>query len=219
VLSVVPQLDRAGKREFRRLRLAPKSAVKPGVIRDSIEWIVWQFPPGSKARRSRDGAPGKTIDFFLTDGRAPATVFQNWRQGRLAVSCGPGWRLRFHAKRKGGQAIENKQVCEIVHFAPPMISKAYDAARETVRFARRKKSSAFAGFFASSRAKAQGSEINGGFGARAEDVDAVPPNRSPRARSLVSGRRSFNPKSPFKIGPMKGYQHCLSLRMAAHRFH
>jgi hypothetical protein len=107
--------------------------------------------------------PGKTIDFFLTDRRASVTVFQNWRQGRLAVSCRPGWRLRFHAKRKRGQAIENKQFCEMVHFAPVMISRTYDPRRETARFARRKNPFAFAGFSASSTAKAQGSEINGGI--------------------------------------------------------
>ena len=89
--------------------------------------------------------------------------FRTDRQGRLAVSCGPGWRLRFHAKRKAGQAIENKQLREMVHFAPPMISRTYDQRRETARFARRKESFAFAGFSASSTPKTQGSEINGGF--------------------------------------------------------
>jgi hypothetical protein len=78
--------------------------------------------------------------------------------------------LRFHAKRKGAQAIENKQLREMAHFAPPMISMTYDAARETARFARRKESFAFAGFSASSRPKTQGSEINGGFKARVADV-------------------------------------------------
>jgi hypothetical protein len=81
-----------------------------------------------------------------------------------------GMAVAIPAKRKGGQAIENKQVCEMVHFAPPMISRIYDQRRETARFARRKKSFAFAGFSASSRPKTQGSEINGGFGARAADV-------------------------------------------------
>ena len=36
-----------------------------------------RFQPAAKARRLRDGAPGKTIDFFLTGGRASVTVFQN----------------------------------------------------------------------------------------------------------------------------------------------
>src|SRR6516162_2302115 len=77
------------------------------------------------------------------------------------------------AKRKGGQAIENKQLREMVHFAPPMISRTYDQRRETARFARRKNPFVFAGFSASSRPKTQGSEINGGFGARAADVARV----------------------------------------------
>jgi hypothetical protein len=78
--------------------------------------------------------------------------------------------LAIHAKRKAGQAIENKQLCEMAHFAPPMISRTYDQRRETARFARRKEAFAFAGFSASSRPQTQGSEINGGFGARAADV-------------------------------------------------
>jgi hypothetical protein len=61
----------------------------------------------------------------------------------------------------------------MVHFAPPMISRTYDQRRETARFARRKESFVFAGFSASSRPKTQGSEINGGFGARAADVARV----------------------------------------------
>ena len=64
--------------------------------------------------------------------------------------------MRFHAKRKGGQVIENKQSCEMVHFAPPMISTTYDQRRETARFAGRKESLRFAGFSASSRPKTQG---------------------------------------------------------------
>jgi hypothetical protein len=79
----------------------------------------------------------------------------------------------IHAKRKGGQAIENKRLREMVHFAPPMISGTYDAARETARFARRKEAFPFAGFSASSTPDTQGSEINGGFGARAADVARV----------------------------------------------
>jgi hypothetical protein len=81
-----------------------------------------------------------------------------------------GVALAIRAKRKAGQAVENKQVCDMVHFAPPMISMTYGQRSETARFARRKESFAFAGFSASSRPKTQGSEINGGFGARAADV-------------------------------------------------
>ena len=54
-----------------------------------------------------------------------------------------------------------------------MISTTYDQRRETVRFARRKESFAFAGFSASSRPKTQGGEINGGFGARVANVARV----------------------------------------------
>jgi hypothetical protein len=88
----------------------------------------------------------------------------------------------LNAKRKGDQAIENKQVCEMVHFAAPMISRTYDQRRETARFARRKNPFAFAGFSASSRAKTQGSEINGGFGA---------PWRTSRGSATRKWRRRF----------------------------
>ena len=96
---------------------------------------------------------------------------------------GAGMALAIQAKRKGGQAIENKQLCEMAYFAPPMISMAYDPRRETVHFARRKTAFAFAGFSASSRAKTQGSEINDGFGARAADV--APPYDSEMAPQAV----------------------------------
>ena len=89
---------------------------------------------------------------------------------------------------KKGEAIENKQLREMVHFAPPMISMGYDQRRETARFARRKESFAFAGFSASSRPKTQGSEINGGFG-RAEEV--APLGGSQMApRAPVAGREN-----------------------------
>ena len=110
-------------------------------------------------------------DVFHSSPRMIATVFQSWRPARRFM--GPGRRLRFHAKRKGGQAIENKQFCEMAYFASPMISMTYDAARETLRFARRKEILRFRRFSASSRPKTQGSEINGGFGARAADVARV----------------------------------------------
>jgi hypothetical protein len=80
------------------------------------------------------------------------------------MRAGAGVALAIRVKRKRGQAIENKQFCEMIHFAPPMISMGYDQRRETARFARRMNPFAFAGFSASSRLKTQGSEINGGFG-------------------------------------------------------
>jgi hypothetical protein len=58
----------------------------------------------------------------------------------------------------------------MAYFAPIMISTAYDQRRETVRFAQRKESFRFCRFSGSSRPKTQGSEINGGFGARVADV-------------------------------------------------
>jgi hypothetical protein len=51
-----------------------------------------------------------------------------------------------------------------------MISTTYDQRRETVRFARRKESFRFCLFSASSSAKTQWCELDGGFGARAADV-------------------------------------------------
>jgi hypothetical protein len=42
------------------------------------------------------------------------------------------------------------------------------------------------------------------------------------ARSDGSGRkqrtRQSDPELPFEAGPMKGYPHCLALRIAAYRF-
>jgi hypothetical protein len=75
------------------------------LIRDSVEWIVWAVPPAAKARRSKDGAPGETIDFFLTDRRTFVTVFQNLRQAGSAFHLA-GMALASQAKRKGGQTIE-----------------------------------------------------------------------------------------------------------------
>ena len=109
-----------------------------------------------------------------------------------------GMALAIHAKRKGGQAIENKQFCEMAHFALPMISRTYDQRRETARFARRKNPFAFAGFSASSRAKTQGSEISGGFGARGGRCaslrlgnGAASHCMSIRGSSLMFGRARF----------------------------
>jgi hypothetical protein len=100
-----------------------------------------------RRRRVGRGAPGKTIDFFLTDRRGSVTVFQNSRQGRARRFMRAGMALAIHAKRKGRQAIENKQVCEMAYFAPIMISTTYDQRRETARFARRKESFRFCRFF------------------------------------------------------------------------
>jgi hypothetical protein len=106
-----------------------------------------------------------------------------------------GTALAIHAKRKGAQAIENKQLREMVHFAPPMISTAYDQRRETARFARRKESFAFAGFSASSRPKTQGSEITGGFGARAADVAPLG-NGAPKPLEWLKTDSEVAPPAP-----------------------
>jgi hypothetical protein len=137
-------------------------------------------------RRSRDGARGKTIDFFLTDRRVSGTVFPNLGKAGSPFH-GAGMALAIHAKRKWGQAIENKQFCEMAYFAPIMISRTYGQRRETVRFARRKDPFVFAGFSASSRPKTQGSEINGGFG-RVADVARVGDSEVP-PRAPTAGRR------------------------------
>jgi hypothetical protein len=96
--------------------------------------------------------------------------------------------VAIRAKRKGGQAIENKQLREMAYFAPIMISTTYDQRRETVRFARRKESFAFAGFSSSSTPNTQGGEINGGFGAHAADVAPLGDSELARRFRSLGGR-------------------------------
>jgi hypothetical protein len=81
--------------------------------------------------------------------------------------------LAIWANRKGGQVIENKQLREMAHFVPLMISMAYNRLAKPLVSLGERNPFAFAGFSASSRPKTQGSEINGGFGARAADVARV----------------------------------------------
>src|SRR6516165_9590130 len=73
----------------------------------------------------------------------------------------------------GKEHVENKQFCETTSFAPPMISMAYGRLAKPFVSLSEMNPLAFAGFSASSRPKTQGSEINGGFGARAADVARV----------------------------------------------
>jgi hypothetical protein len=107
--------------------------------------------------------------------------------------------VAIHAKRKGGQAIENKQSCEMAPFVPPMISMAYGRLAKPFVSLGERKPFAFAGFSASSRAKTQGSESNGGFGARATDVAQVYDSElAPKAvgiaqNGLGSGARRLQP--------------------------
>jgi hypothetical protein len=168
------------------------------VRRDSVEGIVWAVFAGGEGAPVEERAPGKTIEFFLAGGRASVTVFQNLATRPVRRFMRAGMALVIRAKRKGGQAIENKQLREMAYFAPIMILTAYGPARETARFARRKNPFAFAGFSASSRAKTQGSEISGGFGARGGRSaarrlgnGAASPCMSVRGSSLMFGRARF----------------------------
>jgi hypothetical protein len=165
-------------------------SVLRGLIRDSVEGIVWAVPAGGEgAPVERPGA--RQDNRLFLDGRACVCYCFSELTARPARRfMGPGWRLRFHAKRKGGQALENKQLREISPFAPPMISRTYDQRRETARFARRKESFVFAGSSAPSRPKTQGSEVNGGFGARAADIAQVRLDRTAVA-SMESERLRF----------------------------
>ncbi|HXE24268.1 MAG TPA: hypothetical protein VN637_05215 [Roseiarcus sp.] len=63
-----------------------------------------------------DEPAGRLLLFFRIEGEAELA---SHRRGRF-------WAFAIRAKRKGGQAIENKQFREMVHFAPPMISMACD---------------------------------------------------------------------------------------------
>ena len=88
------------------------------------------------------GRPARRSTFSWRSGGRLLLFFRTERQGRLAVSCGPGWRLRFHAKRKGGQAIGNKQFCErpISHpndlkdLRPASRNRSFRSAKGILRF-------------------------------------------------------------------------------------
>jgi hypothetical protein len=128
-----------------------------------------QFPSAAKARRSRDGAPGKPTGFFLDEPAGVGYCFSELKRPARRFSA-PGWRLRLVRSEKGGQAIENKQFCEMGPFASPMIPTTYDQLAKPFVSLREMNPLAFAGFSASSRSKTRWREINGGFGARAADV-------------------------------------------------
>src|SRR6185437_5433118 len=63
-----------------------------------------------------DEPAGRLLLFFRIEGEAELA---SHRRGRF-------WAFAIRAKRKRGQAIENKQSRETTDFAPPMISMAYD---------------------------------------------------------------------------------------------
>jgi pyruvate/2-oxoglutarate dehydrogenase complex dihydrolipoamide acyltransferase (E2) component len=126
------------------------------------------LPPAPEGRSAR-----QDNRLFLDGPAGVCYCFSELTEKRGRRFMRAGMALAIQAKRKRGQAIENKQLREMVHFAPPMNSRTYDQRRETARFPQRKESFASAGFSASSRPKTQGSEINGGFGARVADVARV----------------------------------------------
>ena len=144
--------------------------IKLRFIRDAVEWIVCAVPVGSEGapvegrgarhgnRLFLDGPAGHMLLFFRTNGKAGPPFH------------GAGVAPAIRAKRKWGQAIENKQVCEMAYFAPPMISMAYGRLAKPFVSPGEGNPFAFAGFSASSRSKTRWREINGGFGARAADV-------------------------------------------------
>jgi hypothetical protein len=140
------------------------------VIRNSVEGIVWAVPAGSEGAPVEGRGDRQDNRLFLDGPTGVCYCFSELAARPARRFMRAGMAVAIHAKRKGGQAIENKQFCEMAYFALPMISRTYDQRRETVRFARRKEAFAFAGFSASSTPNTQGSEINGGFGARAADV-------------------------------------------------
>jgi hypothetical protein len=78
----------------------------------------------------------------------------------------------MRAKRKGGQAIENKQFCEMAPFSPPMISTTYRQLAKPFVSVSEMNPLAFAGFSASPRPKTQWRESIAS-GARAADVARV----------------------------------------------
>ena len=83
---------------------------------------------------------------------------------------GPTLALAIHAKRNGGQAIENKRSREMPHFAPSMISMAYDPGAKPFVSLREIKPVVFAGFPFRRGPKRSEREIDGGVGARAADT-------------------------------------------------
>jgi hypothetical protein len=125
---------------LRRLaaRRPPRKRAEDRLRRDSLEGIVWAVPAGGECAPV-EGPGARQDNRLFLDGRA-GRLLLFFRTGRKAHSPFHVARmaLAIPAKRKGGQAVENKQLCEMIHFASPMISMTYGKRRETVRFARRK---------------------------------------------------------------------------------
>ena len=106
------------------------------VTRDSVEWIAAVPAGGESARFRRRGARRKKRH-LLDESGSLFYCFPELAARPLASHRTPGGRVRrrtgsrrsrFAAKRKRGQAIENKQSREMTDFVPPMISRTYDQA-------------------------------------------------------------------------------------------
>jgi hypothetical protein len=151
--------------------VGPWGVDRQSVLRlDSVEGVVWAVPAGGEGAPVEGWGARQDNRLFLDGLAGVCYCFSELTARPARRFMRAGMALAIHAKRKGGQAIENKQLREMVHFAPPMISRTYDQRRETARFARRKESFRFCRFFRLVEAQDEGSEINGGSGARAADV-------------------------------------------------
>jgi hypothetical protein len=91
------------------------------VIWDSVEGIVWAVPAGGEGAPV-EGRDARQDNRLFLDGPARVCYCFSELIGPARRFMGPVWRLRFHAKRKRGQAIENKQFCETPRFAPQRLT-------------------------------------------------------------------------------------------------
>jgi hypothetical protein len=88
-------------------------------------WIVWAVPAGGEGAPV-EGRGARQGNRLFLDGPAGVCYRFSELTARLARRfMRAGMAVAIRAKRKRGQAIENKQLCEIPRFAPPMISMAY----------------------------------------------------------------------------------------------
>jgi hypothetical protein len=133
------------------------------MLRHSADGIASVVAAGGESARPREGAPGKTNDFFLDEPAGVGYCFSELTS-KVApcVSRGPRpGRVAILAKRNGGQALENKQFREMPDFAPAMISKTYgQAAKPLVSLGEMKP---LAGFPPRREAKRKGRKIDHGF--------------------------------------------------------
>jgi hypothetical protein len=115
-----------------RTRRAPYS---PWIAASAFGLLAMTIPVERMVRQAVDKKDRHFLDkpasllvlFFRTDGagaRLPMRAYQ-----------GGGRRSRFGAKRKRGQAIENKRSREMPHFAPQMISRTYGEGAKRFHFA------------------------------------------------------------------------------------